>query len=52
MLILLKLMGANKLMRCRSGTFAVRRLPNSADLLFVWNNHPQRTNLTSARNRT
>jgi hypothetical protein len=34
-----------------SGTFGVSRLPDSSDLLLVWNNHPQRTNLTSAISR-
>jgi sialidase-1 len=29
-------------------TFMVRRIQNSADLLLIWNNHPQRTNLTTA----
>ena len=27
------------------------RLPDSSDLLLIWNNHPQRTNLTSAISR-
>lgn len=31
-----------------SATFMVRRIPDSADLLAVWNNHPERTQLTSA----
>jgi len=29
-------------------TFNVRRIPDSPDLLMIWNNHTQRTNLTSA----
>jgi len=29
----------------------VRRVPETGDLLLIWNNHPQRTNLTSAISR-
>jgi hypothetical protein len=32
-------------------TYIVGRIPNSADLLLIWNNHTQRTNLTSAISR-
>ena len=32
-------------------TYIVRRIPDSADLLLIWNNHTQRTNLTSAISR-
>jgi len=32
-------------------TFMVRRVPDSSDLLLIWNNHTERTNLTSAISR-
>lgn len=32
-------------------TFMVRRMPDSPDLLLIWNNHTERTNLTSAISR-
>ena len=32
-------------------TFMVRRLPESQDLLLIWNNHTQRVNLTAAVSR-